>query len=218
MNSEKTNQPEEQAKPKAGWRKFTLPILLILGVIIVGVGSWYFIDQSKYIYTDNAAVSAPLIQLTPSDAGVLKMVFVKEGDTLRAHEPVARVGSEMISTEVAGTAVTVNQDVGANYNPGQPVVTMIQPDQLRIVAQIAEDKGFNDIHVGQNVHFTVDAYGSQQFNGTVEAVAQTNHAGDVVFNISDKRQEQDYEIKIAYDPTSTPRFENGMSARVWIIK
>ncbi len=199
-------------------RKFAVPAMIILGVVLIGGGIWYWLDQSQYIYTEDASISAPLIQLTPQTPGVLKAVLVREGDGLRAHEPVARVGNEMITTEVAGTAITVKHDIGAVYNPGQPVVTMIEPQAMRVVASIEEDKGLTDIHIGQKARFTVDAYGSRQFDGTVEEVSPTNKAGDVVFNISDKRQEQQYEIKIAYDRATTPPFQNGMSARVWIIK
>jgi len=218
MDDQQKDQTVEKEPAQGGMRKITVPLLIVLGILIVGGGTWYFIDQSKYIYTDKAAINAPLIQLTPSAPGVLKMVMVKEGDTVRAHEPVARVGNDLIYTEVPGIAVNVKQDIGATYNPGQAVVTMIQPDQLRVEAQIQEDKGLNDIHVGQNVNFTVDAYGSQQFKGIVEEVAPTSQSGDIVFNISDKREEQNYKIKIVYDRSANPPFQNGMSAKVSIIK
>lgn len=212
-----TDKPQV-AKPKAAWRKYTAPVLVLFALVLAGGGLWFFIDQSKYVYTDNAAVSAPLIQLTPTAAGVLKSVLIQEGDTLRAHQPVARVGEQMITTQVAGTAITVKQDIGANYNAGQSVVTMIQPDQLQIIAHLEEDKGLNDVHVGQDALFTIDAYGSTQFHGKVEEVADTSDSGDIVFDISDKREEQNYQIKIDYDHAANPPFQNGMSAKVWIIK
>lgn len=222
-NREQNNRPDEyptdnRMGKNSKWKKLSIPVLAILGVLMVGGGVWIWIDQGKYITTEKAAISAPLIQLTPKTPGILKMVFVQEGDGVRAHEPVARVGNEMITTEVSGTAIMVKQDIGAMYNPGQPVVTMIEPKELTVIARIEEDKGLKEIHAGQKVHFTVDAYGSQQFDGTVAEVASTSRSGDVVFNISDKREEQEYEIKISYDHTTNPPFQNGMSARVWIIK
>lgn len=221
MDSETLSSDETPIQPeetKGGFKKIALPALGIISLIVIAAITWYLIDQSKYISTDAASISAPLIQLTPQTTGILKLVLVKEGDTLRAHQPVARVGTEMITTEVAGQAITVKQDIGAVYNPGQPVVTMIDPNQLRVVASVEEDKGLNDIQVGQSVNFTVDAYGSEQFHGTVDEIADTSKSGDVVFNISDKRQEQNYDIKIKYDRGTNPPFQNGMSAKVWIIK
>ena len=199
------------------FKKFTVPAIILL-VLIIAIGTWYLIDQNRYIYTDKASISAPLIQLAPTAPGELKLSLIHGGDTLSAHQPVARVGNEIISTEVAGTAIDVKQDIGTIYNPNQPVVTMIQPEELRVIANVEEDKGLKDIYVGQSVLFSVDAYGSQQFNGKVEEIASTDNSGDVVFNISDKRQEKQYQIKITYDQTSNPPFLNGMSAKVWFIK
>jgi len=216
-NLQENGQPSGKPGNTSKMKKMIVPGLIILLILIAG-GIWYWIDQGKYITTEKATISAPFIQLTAKTPGILKMVFVHEGDSLRAHEPVARVGNEMIATEVPGTAITVKQDIGAMYNPGQPVVTMIEPKELAVIASIEEDKGLKDIHVGQKAYFTVDAYGSQKFDGTVEEIAGTSKAGDVVFNISDKREEQQYEIKISYDHNANPPFQNGMSARVWIIK
>ena len=136
----------------------------------------------------------------------------------KALETIKRGTNEIISTELAGLAITVKKDIGAVYNPGQAVVTMIDPNELRVDALIEEDKGLNDIIVGQKVNFTVDAFGSKQFQGVVESIKNTSNDGDVVFNISDKRQEKQFEIKIKYDSRLCPQFQNGMSAKAWIIK
>lgn len=191
---------------------------VIIGILLAAGGIWYVLDQQRYIFTDKAEVYAPLIQLTPRTPGILKEVLVKEGDPLRAHEAVARVGNEIIHAEVPGVAVQVEQNIGASYAPGQAPVTMIEPKELRIMARVEEDKGLTDIHVGQQVKFTLDAYGGREFAGTVESVSPVNRSTDVVFNISDKREKKEYDIKIAYDQSAMPTFQSGMSARVWIIK
>ena len=51
--------------------------------------------------------------------------------------------------------------IGKTFNPGQAVVSMIDPAQLRVVGTIDENKGLNEIHVGQLASFTVDAFGSK---------------------------------------------------------
>jgi multidrug resistance efflux pump len=124
----------------------------------------------------------------------------------------------MIMTQVPGVAVIVQKDVGTIYPAGSPVVTMIQPKELRIIARIQEDKGLQYVHVGQDAQFTVDAFGGETFKGTVESVSETSREGDVVFNISDQRQEQEYNVKIQYDTEAYPELQNGMSAKVWIVK
>lgn len=192
---------------------------LVAAAVVIGIGGTaYWIYEQRYIYTDKAQVAAPLIPLGPQGAGILRDVMVREGDRLRAGQIVASVGDEAIQTRVAGVAMTVNRDIGAPYKPSQPVVTMFEPKELRIVARIQEDKGLKNVYVGQRASFILDAFGSQEFEGTVESISQTNRSGDVVFDISDQREEQEYDVKIAYDVKAHPEFLDGMSARVWLIK
>jgi multidrug resistance efflux pump len=214
-----TTQPQHaQPKAKQGVPKKGLIVLLLIFLVGGAAGLWYYIDQSKYIYSDRASVNVPLIQLTPKSAGILKEVYVHEGQQIQAHQTVARVGDDIITAEIPGIVATVKQDIGANYTSSQPVVTMYDPTQMRIVVSIDEDKGLNEIKLLQKVKFTVDAFGSQQFYGFVQEISPSNHAGDVVFNISDKRQVQQFDVKIRYSLTDYPNFKNGMSAKVWIIK
>lgn len=214
--------PHTAPAPASPAKRFNRETLLfglaLLTVMAAAAGGWYLLEQSRYVYTDKAEVQAPLIQLAPSAPGQLKHVSISEGDSVEASQAVARVGDEILHTEVAGLVVTVQKDIGAVYTPAKPVVTMIDPHELRVVAQIEEDKGLRDIEEGQDAIFTVDAYGSRQFHGTVESVSATKRQGDVVFNISDKRESKQFDVKIAYDHTAYPELRNGMSARVWIVK
>jgi len=190
----------------------------VFGVLCVIGGLLYWNDQRKYVYTDHAEISAPLIALAPQIGGELKRVSVHQGESISANQAVARVGDEIIATQVAGIVTDVQRDIGAVYHSGQAVVTMIEPQELRLIAHIEEDKGLNDVQEGQKVIFTVDAFGSQQFEGTVESLSRTKKAGDVVFNISDKREVQEFDVRIQFDHLRYARFQNGMSARVWIVK
>ncbi len=199
-------------------RKKIVLTLIVVGVIAFIGGTLYWLHTRQFVYSDKAQVSAPLIKLAPHAPGELKHVFVNLGDAIAPYTAVARVGDEMISSQVRGIAVVVQQDIGTIYQPGQAVVTMIDPTALRIETQIQEDKGLKDIHVGQRANFTVDAFGSKQYEGTVESVSQTDSQGDVVFNISDQRQENSFDVKIQYDHDLYPELQNGMSAKVWIVK
>lgn len=198
-------------------------VWLYVGLAVVSIVSTigavlYIVDQNRYVYTDKAEVSAPLIKLTAGQSGILKRVMVTDGEWLYANESVARIGDQIVQTQVPGIAVQVKQDIGANYGPGDAVVTEVEPKELRVVARIEEDKGLKDIYIGQTAFFTVDAFGSKRYEGTVESISDTNRQGDVVFNISDKRETKEFDVKIAYNYSLHPELQNGMSARVWIIK
>jgi multidrug resistance efflux pump len=201
-----------------GGQKMLIVFLAVFMIASGAGGFWYWLDQQKYVYTDKASVNAPVINLTPTESGILKRVMARDGSNVAEHQVVAQVGEKMIMSGIAGIVLKANLDIGAVYTPGQPVVTMIDPNELRVVARVEEDKGLKDIRVGQKAEFTVDAYGSQRFQGVVESVSGTSREGDVVFNISDKREEKEFEVKIAYNLENNPFFQNGMSAKVWIIK
>jgi hypothetical protein len=95
---------------------------------------------------------------------------------------------------------------------------MIDPDQLRVIGHIDEDKGLADIRVGQRVTFTADAFGSKEYDGVVESIAPSARQQDIVFSISDKRQVSQFDITVKFDVEKYPELKNGMSAKMKVYK
>ncbi len=193
----------------------------IVGVFIViagiaGGAYWYVVSQRVYI--ENASVSAPLIPLSSSTGGVLKELYVHEGEIIPAHVEVARVGDEVIYSETDGVVASAPANIGKLYEHGEAVVTMTHIPDLRVVGRLDEDKGLANIRVGQPAIFTVDAFGSKQYTGVVDEISPVARSSNIVFNISDQREEQQFDIKIKYDVTAAPELKNGMSARLWIYQ
>jgi multidrug resistance efflux pump len=198
-----------------------LGITIIIGALIIGgglAGGLYLLTASKQVNLDKAQITAPVIDLAPQTAGTLEEVYVNVGDAVRKDTAVARVGNEIVKPDVDGTILSVNKDIGKLFGPGVPVATIIDPNELRVVAQADEDKGLKDISVGQGAIFTVDAFGSKKFSGTVDEVSPTSRASGVVFSISDKRATQTFDVKIRFNVTDYPELKNGMSAKVIIYK
>jgi len=219
LETEKKILGEEKSIKKKLNRRALMEII-ILGSIVVGAaaGAYWWLVLSREIYTDKAGISAPLIQLSPDTPGILKQLMVNDGDKIDANSPVARIGDSYLMTRTSGVIVSTANTIGALVSPGEPVVTMVNPDDLRIIASIDEDKGFSDIRLGNRAEFTVDAFGSRRFEGVVDEISQTSHQSSVVFSISDKREVKQFDIKIKYDTAKYPELLNGMSARVWIYK
>ena len=197
-------------------RTWILTGLVALIIIVAAVGSIYWRITSMRISIDTASIEAPEIDLSPSTPGILEDVYVNEGDSVAANTTVARVGDQLIQTKVAGIILSVPDTVGAQVNAGTAVVTMIDPTSLRVVGEIDENKGLSRIAVGDSVTFTVDAFGSQTFSGVVDEVAPTSNQSGVVFNISNQRETQQFDIKARFDTSEYPQLKNGMSARMWI--
>lgn len=190
----------------------------LVAIVILGVagGAFYAVYSSSHIAIEKAEISAPLIQLSPQNAGVLKDILVHEGDEVDTDTVVAQVGNELIKTEAAGKIISINNNIGKLFGRGESVVQMIESDQLRVNARVDEDKGLKDITVGQRAIFTADAFGSKEYDGTVDEVSPAPREAGVAFNISDKRATKEYVVKIRFDRTKYPELTYGMSARAWI--
>jgi len=190
----------------------------VIAIVIAGAagGFIYLYSGANTIYIDTSSIQAPEIDLSPSMPGVLEDVYVNEGDQVPANYTVARVGDDLIQTTVAGIIISVPNTVGAQVTANSPVVTMIDPTQLRVVGELDENKGLSQVQVGDLVTFTVDAFGGQKFSGVVDEIAATSNQSGVVFNISDSRETQQFDIKARFDTSEYPQLKNGMSARMWI--
>ena len=186
-------------------------------VAVICGGLIYWQMASTRVGIDTSVVSAPIIGLSPSAPGQLQETYVHEGDIVGANKPVAKVGNEIIKTKIAGQITNVDMEIGKTFNPGQAVVSMVDPSQLKIIGTIDENKGLDKIRVGQLASFTVDAFGSKTFYGAVEEVSPSSKQSDVVFNISDARPVNQFNIKVRFNQSGYPEIKNGMSAKLTIF-
>ena len=193
------------------WVHSVAGVLLIVACL---AGVLFLKSSSTSVSIDTSRIAAPIINIGPQAEGILSEVNVRPGDMVTAGEPVARVGSEILSAEIAGLVIGTQNTPGQVFMPGSPVVTMIDPSQLRVVGTIDENKGFAKIKVGDPVTFTVDAFGSKQFTGIVDEIAPTSNQSGIVFNISSERETQQFDIKVRFDTAAYPELRNGMSARM----
>ncbi len=190
----------------------------LLTLAVVFAAFIYLFISSKVIQIDKSQILASTVDISTINGGVLNEVYVRDGDIVPANTVLARVGSELIKTKENSQIINVRNNIGKIFGKSEPIVTVINPADLRVVGTIDEDKGFRDIRVGQVVTFTVDTFGSKVYEGIVDEVSDTNHTGDVVFNISDKREIQKFDIKVRYSISKYPELKNGMSAKITIYK
>ena len=209
---------EEKKLAKIEKTMWMISILISLLILAVGIGLLYVKISSQSIYTDKVSISAPNINLSSATGGILEEVYVHPGDLVKANTVLARIGNELIKTKVDSQILSIDSDIGKIFNPGEKIATVIEPSNLRVVGQIDEDKGLSDVRIGQRAEFTVDTFGSKKYYGIVDEISQTANQGDIVFNISDKRQINSFDVKVRFDQTLYPELKNGMSAKLWIYK
>ncbi len=200
-------------------KSHTFKIILLIVVFGVLLGALIYLTAIQdRVYIEKSEISAPVISLSPASSGILEKVLVKEGDIIPANTVVAQVSGSQIRSEIGGLVINVLDTPGQIVSQLTPVVQMIDPNKLEVVGKIEEDKGLKDIRNGQNVIFTVDAFGSKQYKGTVDSVSPTSVQSDIVFSISDKRQEKEFDVSVKFDTTAYPELKNGMSAKMWVYK
>lgn len=204
---------------KSGTKRNQLMFLAAFIFLIAGaVGIFYLYLAKNQVYVEKSSIEAPAIGLSSPGGGLLQKLLVQAGDTVQENQAVAQVGNDIVKTKNAGVVISVNNNIGKNFAPDEPVATMIKPEDLRVVAQVEEDKGLSDIKVGQKAYFTVDAFGSKKYSGIVDEVSPTSRSSDIVFNISNTREAKEFDVKIRFSLSDYPELKNGMSAKAWIYK
>jgi multidrug resistance efflux pump len=195
--------------------KILLAIIIFAVLIFVII---YLANSAGKIYIENSEINAPVITLSPATSGILQNVFVKVNDFIPAGTVIATVGGIPVTSQIAGLVISVQNTPGQLVSSQTPVVQMIDVKQLRLIGHLEEDKGLADIRPGQKVIFTVDAFGSKQYNGVVESVAPSPDTSDIVFSISNNRQEKNFDVTVMYNINDYPELQQGMSAKMWVYK
>jgi multidrug resistance efflux pump len=75
-----------------------------------------------------------------------------------------------------------------------------------------------NIQIGQSAIFKVDAFGGKKYYGVVDEISDTSRQSGIVFNISDKREVREFDVKVRFDVDNYSELKNGMSAKIWIYK
>ena len=201
------------------FKSLTFKLILTIVLFVLLIWSTLYLGSAQgRISIDKSEINAPIISLSPATGGVLEKIFVTEGQLIPEDMVVAQVNGQQIKSKIAGLVVAVQNTPGQIVNAQSPVVQMIDPSELKVIGHIEENKGLANIKVGQKVVFTVDAFGSKQYNGYVSSISPTSRASDLVFSISDKRQEQVFDVKVKFNVDAYPELKNGMSAKMWITK
>lgn len=165
--------------------------ILIIGILIImvaalgGIGFYYWYENTHYVSTEDAKVSADLVSVTPQSQGKLLELNVEEGDTVTKNEilahqdvnnlPDANVEQSLIRSPIDGIVVKKQGTVGELLSTGQSLITLIDPNKLYITANIEETK-LGKVKVGQSVDITIDQYDSQKFTGKIKSIGEVTNS------------------------------------------
>lgn len=167
-------------------RKILIIGILITIVVALGsIGFYYWYENTYYVSTEDAKVSADLVNVNPQIQGKLLELNVDEGDKVTKNEILARqemnslpdtsVEQSLIRSPINGIVVKKQGTVGELAAPSQTLFTLIDPDKLYITANIEETK-IGKIRVGENVDITIDEYDSQKFSGKIKSIGEVSNS------------------------------------------
>jgi multidrug resistance efflux pump len=178
-------------------RRIVLPILLVLLIGGIAFGVNYYWQSVHYVSTDNAQITGQPVQVGALGAGRVAAVNVAVGATVHRGDVIAQVAlPSQVGTSQSGTpkleflgasdsrvdvqspidgvVIAVPGAPGETVGAGTPIVTLVDPTQLWVNANIDETK-VGRIKVGQTVDVHVDALGGS-VPGRVESITPATAA------------------------------------------
>jgi len=181
-------------------------VVIVLIVALIGAGgiiAYYSYQNSHYVSTEDAQISANLVTVTPEITGKITEWNIKEGDEVKADQPIGRqdINSVITSSAISSQALTTSADSivskaeirspisgrviqssaveGQVAAPGSSLAVIADTSDLYVNANIKETS-ITRIKPGQAVEISIDAYPGKRFTGYVESVGQ---AAKSVFSI-----------------------------------
>lgn len=197
-------------------KKFRQLFFGVVFIVILTVGSIFYLKKENRVSIDDSLVQAPIISLTSSTPGTLQELDVEENQQVTKGEQLAIVGTQVIRAQSDGLVVGTDKQIGSYVTPATAVIQMINPDDFRVVGTLDENKGLKDIKVGQIASFTVDAFPGQTFWGYVDEVAPTAKQTQMSFSISNERPTQQFNIYVRFNNFQYSEIKNGMSAKLTV--
>lgn len=171
--------PEPRRRPRIFTRRLLLPLLLVVVLVggYFGYNAWR--DSQIYVSTDNAQLSGQPVQIGAMNAGRVDAIMPSIGDTVHKGDVVASValpsqvgvsqngqpkmgflgGADThvdVQAPVDGIVIEEPVAVGATVTAGQSIVSIVDPSNLWVNANI-EETSVGRVKVGQPVTVHVDA-------------------------------------------------------------
>lgn len=154
-----------------------------LALLIVGFfGLLYWLDQTLYVFTDNAQVTGALVQIGSPGAGQVRTISVEVGDQVVRHQVLGTVALSsspnaaqvQVRSPIEGVVVAIPASAGDVLAAGRPIMTLVDPANLWVQAQIDETR-VGRVRPGQPVEVTVDSLG-RVLAGRVAAIGTASAA------------------------------------------
>jgi multidrug resistance efflux pump len=155
-------------------------IIVVLIVFLLAVfGIYFFYQNNHYLKTNDAVVSADMLDIVAPQSGLLVDWNVKDGQKVSEKGVVGQVSNGKNSLPVAAmmNGMVIKNETRPNsmVQLGQVLAHEADMDHLYVIANIKETD-LKDVSVGDNVDVKVDGDPGTIFNGKVKAVGYATNS------------------------------------------
>jgi hypothetical protein len=180
-----------RTRPRILSRNVLLPLLAVVAIAAAVFGFNTYREGQLYVSTDNALLTGQPVQVGSMNAGRVESIMPSIGTSVHKGDVIAQValpsqvgmgqngqpkmgflgaGDTRVDVQapIDGVVIAEPVAIGATVAAGQAIVTLVDPTQLWVNANI-EETNIGKLKVGQSVTVHVDALNTD-IPGRVEAV------------------------------------------------
>ncbi|MED4531874.1 HlyD family efflux transporter periplasmic adaptor subunit [Metabacillus fastidiosus] len=155
----------------------------IIGIIVVlgfiAGGGYIYYQNENYVSTEDATVSADMMQIVAPSSGILKDWNGEEGANVSENGVVGAVsdGEKALSVHAGENGTIIKNEAKKNQmvQAGQVLGEIADMDHLYVTANINETD-LNDIEVGDSVDIKVDGDKEVTFDGKIEGIGYATNS------------------------------------------
>src|SRR5882672_10413934 len=92
--AEEAAAPPAVAQPRLSRKRLRLVLLVVIPLIALAAGSYFYLMSGRYISTDNAYIGAQKVLITPDISGKIAKVTVTEGQRVSAGDALVEIDPE----------------------------------------------------------------------------------------------------------------------------
>ena len=190
-------------------------LVIVVAVLLIGGYVFYQLLRDR-VSIEDSLVQAPIVMISPEVPGAITDIKVYEGERVKKGDELAIVGTSSLNAYQDGLVVATDNAIGSLASSQTPVVEMINFADMRIAGTIDENKGLDEVQIGQVVSFTVDALPGQTFWAYVDEISPTAKQTELQFSVSSERPTQQFIVYARFNAYNYPQIKNGMSAKMTV--
>ena len=149
-------------------------VALIVAIIFIG---YYVLYARSYVSTDNAQIDGNQISVNAPTSGTLIDWKATQGTQITANEPIGRIAIQdgynqpqyVVRAPADGTIAVNNAITGSFVAAGTPLAIAYDGSGVFVTARV-DETSINDVHVGEPVKISVDAFPKAHLTGQVAEI------------------------------------------------